>query len=339
MNRISERKTVSTPDRQICLAGFSPTPSPLIHPVPRPWQQLTDCRQSHLLQPYLARTNDLPVILRAFFRGLARRPYSWDGESMYVRPVLQAIDATNIQHGLPGSSQWLALDIDRPWDHELIDPAPHIVLRNPVNGHAHLLFRLRYPARYKNPWYRRIRRQLDVRFDGDRAFHGKIVKNPLRPDHWEVWTRNGPPWTFRGLSERLDPDPPGQLDLWPEISDAPGRNCFVFDVVRVQAYRHARRCNDEDEFEEWVLHQVEQVPVNPTLDYGELAHISKSISRWTWPDCGPQGFRAEQAARGQLSGQARRSGTPLEHDSKPWEKEGISRRTWYRRRDRQRGAR
>ena len=43
---------------------------------------------------------------------------------MYIRPAMQAIDATNIQHGLPTSSQWLALDIDRPWDHELIDPAP-----------------------------------------------------------------------------------------------------------------------------------------------------------------------------------------------------------------------
>ena len=60
----------------------------------------------------------------------AELTYPGNGQAMYIRPAMQVIDATNIQHGLPASSQWLALDIDRPWDHELIDPAPHIVIRN-----------------------------------------------------------------------------------------------------------------------------------------------------------------------------------------------------------------
>ena len=67
------------------MPGFSPTPSPLIHPVPRPWQQLTDRRQSHLLRPWRARTDDLPVILQAYFSGLAKRPYAWNGQAMYIR--------------------------------------------------------------------------------------------------------------------------------------------------------------------------------------------------------------------------------------------------------------
>ena len=340
MNRISESKTLSTPDRQICLAGFSPSSQITTRTGPRPWQRLSDRRQSNLLRPWRARTDDLPVVLQLFFSGLARRPYSWDGEAIHIRPRLQAIDATNIQHGLPGSSRWLALDIDRPYEPELIEPAPHVVLQNRENGHAHLLFRLRYPSRYDNTWCRQLRRQLDHRYGADSAFSGRIVKNPLRPDAWDIWTRNGPAWTFRGLSERLDPLPIGQqLDLWPGISDAPGRNCFVFEVTRVQAYQHVRRCTSGDELLDWCLDRVQQVPISPALGYPELKHIAKSISRWTWSRFCPGQFSAVQADRGHKggiqSGQVRRAGSLSE--LKPWEKEGISRRTWYRRRDRQRG--
>ena len=39
----------------------------------------------------------------------AELTYPGNGQAMYIRPAMQAIDATNIQHGLPTSSQWLAL--------------------------------------------------------------------------------------------------------------------------------------------------------------------------------------------------------------------------------------
>ena len=43
-----------------------------------------------------------------------------------------------------------------------------------------------------------------------------------------------------------------------------------------------------------------------------------------------QGWLFRQAARGRRSGEARRAGTPLEHDRAPWDALGVSRRTWYR---------
>ena len=75
----------------------------------------------------------------------------------------------------------------------------------------------------------------------------------------------------------------------------------------------------------------------PGLEYPALVHIAQSISRWTWSHFSPGRFSAIQSERGQRAGQVRRAGS-LE-EMKPWEKEGISRRTWYRQRDRQRGAR
>ena len=41
-------------------------------------------------------------------------------------------------------------------------------------------------------------------------------------------------------------------------------------------------------------------------------------------------FAFIQSCRGKRSGAARRKGTPLEHDSEPWQALGILRRTWYR---------
>ena len=52
-----------------------------------------------------------------------------------------------------------------------------------------------------------------------------------------------------------------------------------------------------------------------------------------WPDCKDKRrdlcLHCAQVNRGQRSGHARRKGTPLEKDRKPWVKLGISRSSWY----------
>ena len=64
--------------------------------MPATWQQVSSSQQSHLFRPWRARTNDLPVVLQAFFTGLARQPFSWDGHGMHIRSRLQAVDMPNI---------------------------------------------------------------------------------------------------------------------------------------------------------------------------------------------------------------------------------------------------
>ena len=69
---------------------------------------------------------------------------------------------------------------------------------------------------------------------------------------------------------------------------------------------------------------------------------AKSVAKWTWQNLTPGGFRDYverthtpeiQAKRGKVggvrSGEVRRIGSASE--LKPWEAEGISRATWYRR--------
>ena len=80
---------------------------------------------------------------------------------------------------------------------------------------------------------------------------------------------------------------------------------------------------------------------NP-IDGRECYHVAKSVARWTWNKFDIAASDARHAARiaathtseiqaerGRKSGEARRAGSITE--AKPWEAEGISRATWYRR--------
>ena len=74
----------------------------------------------------------------------------------------------------------------------------------------------------------------------------------------------------------------------------------------------------------------------PPLDAAEVSGIAKSVERYRakWVAQGKFYSEADRSAwgreRGIKSGQARRKGTPLEHDREPWRALGISRRWWYK---------
>jgi len=66
---------------------------------------------------------------------------------------------------------------------------------------------------------------------------------------------------------------------------------------------------------------IAQAPIN------EVKAIAKSIARWTWRNFSDAAFSAVQSARGKLGG--RPATTTL--NGAPWEAQGISRATYYRR--------
>jgi len=107
-----------------------------------------------------------------------------------------------------------------------------------------------------------------------------------------------------------------------------------FDVA-IRRYRTAR-----NQFPQWQAECYEKSlgrngDFARPLDSRECYHVAKSVSRWTWrKDAEAQArFLARQAARGRkgglASGVVRRAGSVEE--AQPWEAEGISRKTWYRR--------
>ncbi|WP_276324646.1 primase C-terminal domain-containing protein [Rhodomicrobium udaipurense] len=118
-----------------------------------------------------------------------------------------------------------------------------------------------------------------------------------------------------------------------------GRNCTVFDDLRVYAYRAVlefKRCNDFRGFLQRLVAVANDLRRNPTfiasLPEIEARAIARSIARWTWKRFSVERFAGIQRARGKRGNEKRWADhVPLDV-SRPWEAEGISRRTWFRRR-------
>ena len=111
-----------------------------------------------------------------------------------------------------------------------------------------------------------------------------------------------------------------------------GRNCDLFESLmgwagRPENQRH--NCLAAAQ----VINQTFTLP----LPYSEVAATARSVQgyRARWIAKGGYFTQEERSQwgsrRGIKSGEARRKGTALEHDRAPWEKMGVSRRTWYRR--------
>jgi hypothetical protein len=68
------------------------------------------------------------------------------------------------------------------------------------------------------------------------------------------------------------------------------------------------------------------------LDRQEVAHIAKSVARYTFKNFSPAGFSAWQAAQGRKGGlKSKRKPLPdSEQTLEPWSALGIARATYYR---------
>lgn len=72
------------------------------------------------------------------------------------------------------------------------------------------------------------------------------------------------------------------------------------------------------------------------LQHNEVKNTANSVAKWVWKHCSKRWTNKEfgqvQAERGRLgglkSGVIRRIGSVTE--AEPWEKEGVSRATWYK---------
>jgi len=185
---------------------------------------------------------------------------------------------------------YIVTDIDRPGAAlagDIIGVQPSITVINPVNSHAHLMFKLNTPVSFtessrekpKN-YYNAVARTLNNRLGGDAFYCGLVTKNPCHP-HWLVDYCNAS-YTLEELSEycgTLDDSIQSSID----ISFKEGRNCELFDQVRNWAYRHIK---DYSSFIQWhsaILSRCEnENQFNPPLPCSEIRSVAKSISKWTW---------------------------------------------------------
>lgn len=212
-----------------------------------------------------------------------------------------------------------------------------------------------------------IESALIFALDGDPTYAGLIAKNPTHVD-WRLINLHPHAYTLHELEDGLDLSGPDKSAQREEAKNAgcAGRNVMVFDRLRFHAYQHVMMYREDSDYMTWKRYLTARATDfnsahNPPLPFNELKHLVQSVAKWTWTrytgrlsDEDFSDLQAYRGARGgRISAKSRaetavlqgvtlaermrelRKMNPSEGKgitkTKPWEAEGISRATWYRR--------
>lgn len=229
-----------------------------------------------------------------------RKPYCAENfeSGVRIRSLAQALKRPYIQANPPHLRVWSMFDVDRPgaalaWEAGNLPPPSWITI-NKENGHAHLVWGLSAPVLVESAEARQapIRYLLAVEsafraaLQSDTGYSGLITKNPSHP----LWrTLRGPTdfYDLDYLSEFVDTSKflPRQGAKLEEIGL--GRNCILFDFLRLWAYKAVRAHRDNRNYVLWQA-QVYDRALNRNADFRnpldpkECWHIAKSVTRWVW---------------------------------------------------------
>ena len=245
----------------------------------------------------------MSAVLQLFREKLPHKPYCTNDFTYGVRilPKDIAILARFIQQNQPHAQHWLAFDVDRTgaaidWSDRNC-PAPNITVKNPRNGHAHLLYALTLPVRTAPDasasalkYAAVIERALCEKLGADVNYSGLICKNPFHQE-WQVveWRREL--YTLDELADYLDLSASARRRV--DKDYGMGRNWYLFEKVRKWAYRAIRQ--GWPVFSQWldaVIQRVEMynaslpVPLSPA----ECRAIGKSIAKYTHRNFTPETF-------------------------------------------------
>ncbi len=275
---------------------------------------------------------------------LPARPFCTDGDysAMSRQSRHEAADRRMIQPNATNLIRWLTFDIDRAaawyaWEEGRL-PYPNFIAVNQDNGHAHIAYELAAPVSVSSnsshdavQFLEAVQRGFTRRLRADRGYAGFLCKNPVHP-HWLTDWQSGRPYELHVLNEALDPADRRKATTEPPTGF--GRNCAIFDLLREASYRQVlifkKAGKTEAEFRKFLENVSVDVnrKFNVPLYLQELSQIAKSVAKWSWTRFSPERFSAIQSARGKKAW----SKTETLSKSKPWEAEGISRRTWFKRR-------
>ncbi|WP_137488419.1 replication initiation protein, partial [Escherichia coli] len=257
----------------------------------------------------------MSAVLQRFREKLPHKPYCTNDFTYGVRilPKDIAILARFIQQNQPHAQHWLVFDVDRTgaaidWSDRNC-PAPNITVKNPRNGHAHLLYALTLPVRTAPDasasalkYAAAIERALCEKLGADVNYSGLICKNPFHQE-WQVVEWRLELYTLDELADYLDLSASARRRV--DKDYGMGRNWYLFEKSRKWSYRAIRQ--GWPAFSQWldaVIQRVEMynasllVPLSPA----ECRAIGKSIAKYTYRKFSPEGFSAVQAARGRKGG-------------------------------------
>ena len=176
-----------------------------------------------------------------------------------------------------------------------------------------------------------VERGLGRRLGADLSYNGLICKNPISPS-WETDWMASSAYELSRLNDYLDKS--DKVKFAREDSSI-GRNCSLFDSLRKVGYREVLKFKKYGQaflefraFLEGVASQINLTFSSP-LWKQEVGSVVKSVSRWIWDEFSVAKYTQLQSFRGRRAW----SKTTTFSKTKPWEAEGVCRRTWERRRN------
>ena len=246
---------------------------------------------------------------------LPDKPYCSDDlkTGLLVRPREMALAKKYIQLNPPHQRVFLTFDLDyRTWAYVADDcnlPQPIWCVGNPKNGHAHLIYVLNKPvyttsAAHLEPlkYLTAIEAGMRQKLGADPMYSGLISKNPWCKKWWMVYNTSKILYDLAYLADYVDLSTRSMKPPREEVAGL-GRNCAVFENVRIWSYREIRKCwgSRKERYTDWVRTvmyrcQEENSKFSEPLEQRELCGIAKSIARWTWKRMKPDGFSDWQSA-------------------------------------------
>ena len=328
-----------------------------------------------------------------FQRLLPPKPYCSDNlkKGLLIRPRNTAMKKKYIQLNPPHQIAFMVIDIDYKVEYAIIAedcnlPNPMFCVANRRNHHVHLIYVLKQPV-YKTEmahlaplkYFKAIYDAYCERLCADPMYSGLIAKNPLS-DKWWTFMLTDQLYTLEDLANYVDLTRKPTKKPVEEIAGL-GRNCYIFEHVRVWSYSAIRDFWGH-KFSEWfdaVKFKCgqENAKFSEPLYDPEINQIVKSIAHWTWKRITPEeisNWHRRQVNKRWHSQKEKgmdmllegcpidtvaselgvtqrtvynwlKEATPEEvkkisefkpeniSESKPWEAEGISRATWYRKKN------
>lgn len=236
--------------------------------------------------------------LDLFKNRVPHRPYCTDDLShgVRVRNAQTALEKKYIQYNPPATINWLAYDIDRVYAPEaewaIIAP-PNVIVRNPANGHAHVLYGIAAgvtktdaaraaPLRLLSAINESYRHALGA----DTSFAELLCKNPMS-SHWDVTTPRRDLYDLHEMAEWVDLDASDKrVRATPKrLQVGLGRNCNLFNSLRTWCYRWLPeyRRGGFDHWHDAVRNKAEKLNTfTDPLPYSEIRSTAKSTAQWVW---------------------------------------------------------
>ena len=255
--------------------------------------------------------------LNIFAKRLPNKPYCSDSPQdmgLIIRSMETAVKRRYIQPNCPNSKAWLLFDIDRQTCiSELTDdmhlPVPTLFVQDYQSKKAHALYGVETPIHHNaNSSLAAIRFAgavdvaMSVQMDADAQFCGLITKNPLNP-HWHTYATGGM-YELNELAEYVDLSAANDR-RYKLASIGLGRNCNLFESLRKWAYKAIRQ--GWPAYDQWLIACTDRacalnIGAESQLHFSEVAHIAKSVAKWTHRNLTKEGFSAVQASRGSKGG-------------------------------------